>query len=159
MAGCWRNRAFEEAGCGGTVKIVLGNFRLLDWRAVGFVTGALLAGWTLLVVVFTWQGQPGVVCLTPVAWLLAVIAGRGTLNFTRTEEPALRRAEAGLAGCLLGLLLGLLFTGMIELSAEMSFQERVTMALFGVALTFFGLLACGVAAYGMAALAERGGEG
>jgi hypothetical protein len=123
------------------------------------VTGALFVAWALLVVVFTWRGQPGVVCLTPVAWLLAVIAGRGTLNFTRTEEPALRRVEAGLAGCLLGLLLGLLFTGMLELSTEMTSQERLTMALFGAVLTFFGLLACGVAAYGMAALAERGGAG
>ena len=51
--------------------------------------------------VFAWRGQPGVACLTPVAWLPATRAGPGTLNFTCSTERATRRAEAGLAGGLL----------------------------------------------------------
>jgi hypothetical protein len=130
--------------------------RDLDRRAVLFVAGLLFFGWAALVVVFAWRGQPGVVCLTPVLWLLAVVAGKGTPAYSRSAEPATRRAEAGLAGGLLGVLQGMLFTVMTQVMAPMTPRERLTMALLGVAVTFGGLLVCTVAAFAVAALVERG---
>ena len=130
--------------------------RDLDLRAVLSVAGALFGAWLLLVLVFTWRGQPGVVCLTPVLWLLAIVAGKGTPAYSRSTEPAARRAEAGLAGGLLGVLQGMLFTVMTQVMGETTPQERLTMALVGVAVIFGGLLVCTVTAFAMAALVERG---
>ena len=129
----------------------------LDLRAVAGVAVALFLPWALLVIVFALRGQPGAVCLTPVAWLLAVVAGRGVLNFTRSTDPAKRRAEAGLAGGLLGGLLGMLLTVMLQIMGEITSQERLTLALLGVAATLGGLLVCTILAFALAALAERGG--
>ncbi len=37
--------------------------------------GMWLMPWALLVLGLTYTGQPGVICLTPMAWLLAIPAG------------------------------------------------------------------------------------
>jgi len=129
----------------------------LDRRAVVGVALALFAPWAVLVVVLALRGQPGAACLTPVAWLLAVLAGRATLAFTRSTEPAKRRAEAGLAGGLLGGLLGMLLTVLLQISGEITSPERLTLALLGVAATFGGLLVCTILAFMTAAFIERGG--
>jgi len=133
------------------------SYNNLDRRAIVGVAGALFAAWAALVIVFSLRGQPGVVCITPVAWLLAAVAGRGALNFTRSTEPGARRAEAGVAGALLGGLQGMLLTVMLQLNGELASNERLTVALLGVAATAGGLIVCALIAFVTAALAERGG--
>lgn len=63
--------------------------------------------WTGAVMVITFSGYPGVICMTPLAWLLALPVG---LRIQRETESTGRTflMEAFLAGALLGLFQGLL---------------------------------------------------
>jgi hypothetical protein len=68
---------------------------------------ALIWGATVLVV--TYAGQPGVACLTPLAWLLALPAGWNYVVFSQ-GKPGRQPFLAGmLLGATLGLVYGVLF--------------------------------------------------
>ncbi len=83
----------------------------LDWRVIILWPLMLFVPWLVLVLVFTWRGQPGIMCLTPAAWLLAAVLGRAVASYTPSEQRGRRLGAAALAGGLLGLLQGLLFGG------------------------------------------------
>ena len=127
----------------------------LDWRVIILFPLVLFVPWMGLVLVLTWRGQPGVVCLTPVAWLLAAALGRAVASYTPSAGRGLRLRAAGLAGALLGLLQGLLFaviglTGLPVRPDELPGWVGVIIAV-GVG----GVLAGGGLALMVAALAER----
>lgn len=61
--------------------------------------------WGGTVAFVSYQGQPGVLCMTPMAWLLAIPAG---LNYVAFAEGKPGRSPF-LAGALVGATLGLLF--------------------------------------------------
>jgi hypothetical protein len=61
------------------------------------------------VVLVTWAGYPGVVCVTPVAWLLALRVGLLVARRSRAGTRRGRLGEAALAGAWFGLLQGVLF--------------------------------------------------
>ena len=65
--------------------------------------------WVLAVVFVTLMGYPGIACMTPVAWLLALIVGKRCLDESRSDGAAIRLWEAGLAGGLLGAIQGIAF--------------------------------------------------
>lgn len=68
------------------------------------------APWLAIVLLTVFIGkQPGVVCVTPLAWLIALRVGNFVALRSRSEKTSSRLAEAALAGALLGLLQGILF--------------------------------------------------
>ena len=81
----------------------------LDWRAVLLVPATQFAPWLVVVLLATWGGYPGVVCVTPVAWLIALRVGLVCVGQSRSAQRGRRLLEAALAGALIGLLQGLLF--------------------------------------------------
>jgi hypothetical protein len=63
--------------------------------------------WTGSVIAISWMGYPGVVCMTPMAWLLALSVGVRIRHESTSpgQRPVL---EAALGGGLLGVWQGLL---------------------------------------------------
>jgi hypothetical protein len=79
-----------------------------DLRTTFVTPVTQFALWLAPVLLVTWAGYPGVVCVTPLAWLIALRVG--LLVMTKSSSPTVRRrfGEAAVAGGVLGLLLGLL---------------------------------------------------
>jgi prepilin signal peptidase PulO-like enzyme (type II secretory pathway) len=75
---------------------------------VGFAALMPVLYWTAAAVVVTLAGYPGVVCMTPVAWLLALPVGTGVERSSTLSERGML-LEAAAAGGLLGTWQGLLF--------------------------------------------------
>ena len=67
--------------------------------------------WGLVVLFVAYQGQPGVACLTPMAWLLALPAGWNYVAFSRGNPGRQPFLAGAILGAILGLLYGLLFLG------------------------------------------------
>jgi len=63
----------------------------------------------LIVLLVTVAGSPGVVCVTPMAWLIALRVGNLVALHSLSDLSSRRLTEAALAGGLLGLLQGILF--------------------------------------------------
>ncbi len=67
---------------------------------------ASLIVWGVVVFIITTAGQPGVVCMTPLAWLLALWCGG---QYIRLSDGQPDRMGPLLLGAVLGLGLGLVF--------------------------------------------------
>jgi hypothetical protein len=92
-----------------TAPAAPGVSRWLDWRNILLVALTQFAPWLAAVVVVSFAGYPGVVCVTPLAWLMALRVGLVSVERSRSPVPGTRLREAALAGSLFGLLQGLLF--------------------------------------------------
>ncbi|MEA4907599.1 MAG: hypothetical protein VB089_08265 [Anaerolineaceae bacterium] len=107
--------------------------------------------WIMVVFFVTLFGYPGVICITPFAWLLAVPVGRRYVLLSGAQEAVAQRRSAALAGGLLGLLQGLTFIVVI-LTNGMSLPEQgLHTALSGAGTIVLGALLCA----GLAALTAR----
>jgi len=91
----------------------------LDRRAITAGLFLPLLYWTGGVVMISLFGYPGVVCMTPLAWLLALPVG---LRVARESQSPPGRAvlEAGTGGVLLGLWQGLLFAAALVVAPRLS---------------------------------------
>src|SRR5262245_25211604 len=67
--------------------------------------------WSALVLLVTFAGQPGVACITPLAWLLALPAGWNYVSFSHGKPGRQPFIAGAILGAILGLLYGLLFFG------------------------------------------------
>jgi hypothetical protein len=81
----------------------------LDFRIMIETPLRQFVPWLVVVLLITAAGQPGVVCVTPLAWLLASRVGNQVAWRSRSELASRRFTEAALAGALFGLLQGILF--------------------------------------------------
>lgn len=100
-------------------------------------------------------GYPGTACATPLFWLLAIFVGRDIPAKSRSRDRRARFAEAVLAGGLLGLLQGALFT--LALILFIRGPEDTTLSLIGlgVAVTASGIVVCAGVSLAFTALWER----
>src|SRR5262245_63787603 len=80
--------------------------------------------WLLMVFLVTWAGYPGVVCVTPMAWLIALRVGNLVAARSRSDSSSRRLTEAALAGAVLGLLQGILFAAIISFLEPISADDR-----------------------------------
>lgn len=124
----------------------------LDLKAMGRAMVKPLLWWMVAVVGASFSGYPGVVCITPMAWLLALLVGRDCVFYSNSPQRRQRLWEAGLAGGLLGLIFGLIFAavmliGMPLLPGEMG--RGITIALV---MTLVGIVFCAGLAWFMALL-------
>jgi hypothetical protein len=95
--------------------------------------------WLAAVLLVTWAGYPGVVCVTPMAWLIALRVGLLCAMFSHSPRSNQRVQEAAVAGGVLGFLQGLLFFFILPRMGPVSASEQASAT--GLAL---GMLCAGI---------------
>lgn len=81
----------------------------LDLRVIFEIPLRQIIPWAISVVLVSLAGYPGVVCVTPMAWLIALRVGHLAAWRSRSAQSSRRLLEAALAGGFFGFLQGILF--------------------------------------------------
>jgi len=97
--------------------------------------------WLGAVLLVTWAGFPGVVCITPMAWLMALQIGNVCTSKSKSATSSNRLFEAALAGGLLGLLQGILFMVVIPAMGSIRPEEEANMGLLTSIMLTAGIIA------------------
>ena len=113
---------------------------MLDLRTVIEIPLRQFVPWLAMVLLVTWSGYPGVVCVTPMAWLLALRVGNICVMRSRSEASSRRLLEAALAGGFLGFLQGVLFTIIIPLMGPIQANEWTKTIVLVLILLIVGVL-------------------
>lgn len=113
----------------------------LDLRAAIETPLRQFAPWLASVLIVTWAGYPGVVCVTPMAWLIALRVGNVCTAKSRSEAASARLTEAALAGGILGLLQGILFIIIVPMMGPLREDETARAIVISAILLVFGILA------------------
>lgn len=121
-----------------------GGDSLINYSAFGRALAWPLITWGSMVLLATIGGQPGVVCVTPMAWLLSLWSG-GRYALWTAGQPA-RRTLIGtaLVGAVLGACLGVLFAvGAAQMGIDTTNTDEVSRALGLTAFMFVaGVMVC-----------------
>ena len=106
----------------------------LDLRVVFETPLRQFAWWLVAVLLVTVAGYPGVVCVTPMAWLIALRIGNLVALRSLSDLSSQRLTEAALAGGLLGLLQGILFGAITPFMGPIQADEwtRTIILIFGM---------------------------
>lgn len=113
-----------------------------------------LLAWLAATAVFIFINYPTLLCVTPLAWLLALYAGR-----VCGQAASGGLLEAGVAGGLLGLAQGLLFGLVTIVLAPAGAAEAGGALLRGVGIGLGGLAGCATLALLAAAWSRRPAQG
>ena len=127
----------------------------LDTRVIFETPLRQFVPWLAIVVLVTWAGYPGVVCVTPMAWLIALQVGNLTVARSRSETSSRRLTEAALAGAVLGLLQGLLFAAIISLLEPINADDRTRTIVLTLIMIVIGIFAGAGLSFFTAYLNER----
>jgi hypothetical protein len=128
----------------------------LDFRNIGKGILVPFAFWLVAVLGVTFGArQPGVVCATPMAWLMALWVGMRCAAYSRSVQKSARLTEAALAGGVFGLLQGILFLAIMPLMGSIRVEEHQKAILWGVIMIVFGAVLSAVLSVAIAATAER----
>jgi hypothetical protein len=111
----------------------------LDVRLILETPLRFFVPWLAVVLAVTWAGYPGVVCVTPLAWLMSLAVGQRCATRSSSPTATKRLLEAALAGAFFGLLQGVLFIFIAPHMGPIAASEQ-TSAL-GISL---GMLCLGV---------------
>ena len=112
----------------------------LDFRTIFEVPLRQFVLWLGMVVLVSLAGYPGVVCVTPMAWLLALRVGVICTARSRSGESGRRLLEAALAGGFLGFLEGLLFLVIIPFAGPIRPDERLNTILLMLIMLIIGIV-------------------
>jgi MFS family permease len=115
--------------------------RALDVRNILETPLRQFAPWLVMVVVVSSAGYPGVVCVTPMAWLIALRVGALCDRGSRSELSSHRLWEAALAGGLLGFLQGVLFAIVVPFMGPVRDDEAMKSILLTVGIIVVGIFA------------------
>lgn len=127
----------------------------LDIRSIVGTSFGNFAPWLAAVLFITWSGYPGVVCITPMAWLLAIPTGMICSSRSRTQKFSARLLEATLAGGILGLLQGLLFFIIIPIMGPIKPEEEANQMTLNLIMLTAGVLVAAVLSLFSAISMER----
>ncbi|MDQ3006279.1 MAG: hypothetical protein M3R47_12975 [Chloroflexota bacterium] len=127
----------------------------LDLRVILETPLRQFVPWLAMVLLVTFAGYPGVVCVTPMAWLIALRVGNLCVWRSRSRLSSRRLTEAALAGGLLGFLQGLLFAGLITLLEPINADERTRTIILTLILNVAGIFAGAALSFVTAYLNER----
>jgi hypothetical protein len=119
---------------------------LISLSALGYTLVPPLIVWGAMVAAATFGGQPGVICITPVAWLLALWCGGEYIRRTGGREERWPMFAPALVGAVLGLCMGLFY---ILLSSQTmpvgtAPDEIAKAQTLDITITAGGVLACAV---------------
>lgn len=122
--------------------------RRFDLRMVLETPVRQFAPWLAAVLLASWAGYPGIVCITPLAWLVALRVGI-VCAIRSTSQVARRRVqEAALAGGIYGLLAGGLFWILTPRMGPIQPDEKSTALLISIGMVIIGIFAsAGLAAF------------
>jgi hypothetical protein len=111
----------------------------LDLRIILLLPLRQVIPWALMVLLVSLAGYPGVVCITPMAWLIALRVGNLAAWRSRSATSARRLIEAALAGGFFGFLQGILFAVIVPFMGPIR-EDEITKTI----LLTLGILAIGV---------------
>ena len=95
----------------------------LDFRIIVETPLRKFVPWLMIVLLITAAGQPGVVCVTPMAWLLALRVGNIVVWRSRSDQSSRRLTEAAMAGGFFGVLQGILFAAITPFMGPIQADE------------------------------------
>lgn len=127
----------------------------LDFRVILETPIRQFIGWLAMVLLVTWAGFPGVVCVTPMAWLIALRVGNLVAARSRSHVSSRRLTEAALAGAVLGLLQGVLFAVIISQLQPINREEAAQSTALTIGMIVVGILAGAVLSFITAYLNEQ----
>jgi hypothetical protein len=111
--------------------------------------------WLLMVAIPTVTGYPGVICGTPVAWLMGANAGQRCVVASRSPRPRWPLVEAAASGALLGLWQGLVMLGVGLFASDVPEDARGAVALAAVGIAAAGAFVSGGLALAFGAVRQR----
>jgi hypothetical protein len=104
--------------------------------------------WLAAVLVITWAGYPGVVCVTPMAWLMSLAVGQRCASRSTSPTATKRLLEAALAGALFGGLQGVLFILTMPRLGPISADEQASVLWISLGMLCVGIpIAAGLATF------------
>ena len=127
----------------------------LDLRTILEVPLRQFVLWLGMVVVVSLAGYPGVICVTPMAWLIALRVGNICVARSTSETSSQRLLEAALAGGFLGLLQGILFIVVIPFLGPIQPDEWTRTIILVLIQLIIGILAGAALSFFTAYLNER----
>jgi len=127
----------------------------LDLRVILEVPLRQFVPWLGMVVLVSLAGYPGVICVTPMAWLIALHVGNVCIARSRSEKASQRLLEAALAGGVLGLLQGILFLVVIPFLGPIQADEWTRTIILSLILVIMGIFAGAGLSWFTAYLNER----
>ena len=127
----------------------------LDLRVVFETPLRQFAWWLVAVLLVTVAGYPGVVCVTPMAWLIALHVGNLVALRSLSDLSSQRLTEAALAGGLLGLLQGILFGAITPFMGPIQADEWTRTIILILGMLIVGMLISAGLAYTTAYLIEQ----
>ena len=108
----------------------------LDFRAI--LAGVAPVAWYVgMAVLAALGGYPGVVCITPMAWLIGLAAGHRVAAVTSSPVGGRPLVEAAIAGALVGLIEGVLAViigARMELNGPAEVQQALGLAACALVL-------------------------
>jgi hypothetical protein len=113
----------------------------LDLRTVIETPIRQFIPWLASVVLVTLAGYPGVVCVTPMAWLIALRVGNVCTARSRSETSTNRLIEAALAGGIIGFLQGVLFIVIVPLMGPIQADEQANTVILSLLMLGIGTAA------------------
>lgn len=114
-----------------------------------------VAIWLVPVIGATQGGYPGVVCMTPLAWVLTATAGYLYVDLARGQVGRRPGLAGALAGGLVGLIYGAIFVVVVYTTMAPSLEEANQTIAFSAGLTVGGLLIGAALGAGFARVALR----
>lgn len=111
--------------------------------------------WLVTVLLVLWAGYPGVICVTPMAWLMALRVGNICAARSRTESSSRRLTEAAFAGGVFGFLQGLLFGIVVPWMGPIESNERGKAIILILIMIIVGIFAAAGLSFFTACLNER----
>ena len=127
----------------------------LDYRVIIETPLRQFVLWLAMVVLVSLAGYPGVVCVTPMAWLIALRVGNLCVARSRSETSSQRLLEAAVAGAILGLLQGILFIVVIPFAGPIQVDERIQTIILSLLMIIVGIFAGAGLSFVTAYLNER----
>jgi len=128
----------------------------LDFRNIIETPLRQFAPWLVIVLLVAYVGnQPGVVCVTPMAWLIALRIGNVCVARSRSESSSSRKTEAAFAGGILGLLQGVLFAVIIAQVKPINSEEEARATTLTIGMIVVGIVVGALLSFITAYLKEQ----
>jgi hypothetical protein len=134
---------------------MLSTLKRIDFRLIIETPLRQFAPWLAMVLIVSFAGYPGVVCVTPMAWLLALRVGNICAARSKSPQSSQRLWEATLAGGLLGFLQGILFLVIIPFMGPIQSNEIPKTIVITLIMLVVGIVAGAALSFFTAFLKEQ----
>lgn len=111
--------------------------------------------WLGVVAALSLLSYPGVICITPAAWLLAAVVGQRSATALAGAPARVATLHAAVAGGLFGAITGLIFLLFMTLAPQVQPDERSGALLLGLGAVLVGAVFSAALAALMVILVRR----